>query len=355
MNARLKWLRDQIKVSDIDGMVVSNPINIKYLTGLDAEGTLIIAPKENVFITDSRYIEDVNNTLTISDEIIAYNSKDISKYDYEGFFMLCENIGFEENYVTYANYSKYLQTFKVNFSETEGIIEKHRAIKDETEIDCIKKACEITDKTFEYIINNIKNGMTERDVAFEIEKHMISLGADGLAFDTIVASGPHSSMPHAVPTDRKIQNGDVLLFDMGAKYKGYSSDMSRTVFVGKNNGLTNEYEFVLKEQEAIYKNFKDGTNIKNVIKQVEYDYGQKNYEIMHAFGHGVGLDIHEKPVLNSKIDQYVKKDMVLAIEPGVYKPGEYGIRIEDTFLITNDECISLTQSDKKYTEIDLKA
>ena len=275
MNKRLKWLKNQLKALNLEGMIVSNPINIKYLTGLNAEGVLIIAPRETVFITDSRYIEDVNSKLTISDEIVAYDSKNLSKYDYEGFFMICENIGFEENYVTYANYLKYLQTYKVNLVETEGLIERQRFIKDEEEIECIKKACEITDKTFDYIIHNIKRGMTEKEVAFEIEKYMISLGADGVAFETIVAAGEHSSMPHAVPTDRKIKSGDVLLFDMGAKYKGYTSDLSRTVFVGENNFLEDEYNFVLEKQKFISKNFKDGVNIKQVLKQVEEAYARK--------------------------------------------------------------------------------
>ena len=275
MNKRLKWLKNQLKALNLEGMIVSNPINIKYLTGLNAEGVLIIAPRETVFITDSRYIEDVNSKLTISDEIVAYDSKNLSKYDYEGFFMICENIGFEENYVTYANYLKYLQTYKVNLVETEGLIERQRFIKDEEEIECIKKACEITDKTFDYIIHNIKRGMTEKEVAFEIEKYMISLGADGVAFETIVAAGEHSSMPHAVPTDRKIISGDVLLFDMGAKYKGYTSDLSRTVFVGENNFLEEEYNFVLEKQKFISKNFKDGVNIKQVLKQVEEAYARK--------------------------------------------------------------------------------
>lgn len=275
MNKRLKWLKNQLKALNLEGMIVSNPINIKYLTGLNAEGVLIIAPRETVFITDSRYIEDVNSKLTISDEIVAYDSKNLSKYDYEGFFMICENIGFEENYVTYANYLKYLQTYKVNLVETEGLIERQRFIKDEEEIECIKKACEITDKTFDYIIHNIKRGMTEKEVAFEIERYMISLGADGVAFETIVAAGEHSSMPHAVPTDRKIKSGDVLLFDMGAKYKGYTSDLSRTVFVGENNFLEEEYNFVLEKQKFISKNFKDGVNIKQVLKQVEEAYVRK--------------------------------------------------------------------------------
>lgn len=355
MNVRLKWLRNQLKSLNLDGMLVSNPINIKYLTGLEAEGTLVIAPKENVFITDSRYIEDVNNKLTIADEIVAYDGKKISKYDYEGFFMICENIGFEETYVTYADYQKYLQTYKVNLVETEEIIERQRTIKEESEIECIKKACEITDKTFEYIIRNIKKGMTEKQVAFEIERYMIMQGADGLAFETIVASGENSSMPHAIPTDRVIKNGDILLFDMGAKYKGYCSDLSRTIFVGEDAKLEEEYNFVSEMQKEIYEQFKAGVNIKPIIKEIEAKYQEHNYEIMHAFGHGVGLNIHEKPVLRANIDKNIKENMVLAIEPGIYEPGKFGIRIEDTFLVTENKCENLTKCNKGYIKISLKA
>ena len=239
MNVKIKWLRNQLVPLKLDGMIVSNPVNVKYLTGLEEEGILIIAPKENIFITDGRYIENVNKKLTLDDEIIAYDSKKITKYDYEGFFMLCENIGFEERYVTYENYKKYLQTYQVNLVETEGLIENQRIVKDEDEIEYIQKACEITDSAFEYIIKNIKKGMTEKDIAFEIEKFMIQKGADGLAFPSIVASGPNSSVPHAVPTSRRIIPGDIIQFDIGCKYKGYASDLSRVVFV---EDMADEYK-----------------------------------------------------------------------------------------------------------------
>ena len=156
MNSRIKWLRNQLIPLKLDGIIVSNPINIRYLTGLTEEGTLILAQKENVFITDGRYIESVNHKLTLDDEIIAYNSKELTKYDYEGFFMLDENVGFEEGYLTYEKYKKYLHTYQVNLVETEGLLENQRIVKDEEEYESIKKACEITDKAFEYIIRNIK-------------------------------------------------------------------------------------------------------------------------------------------------------------------------------------------------------
>lgn len=189
MNQKLKWLRDKILRMDMQGMIVTNPINIKYLIGVDAEGVLLLTRKENVYITDARYIEKVNSMLTIDDEIIVTDVGDVSKDDYENFFMFCENVGFEENHLTYAKYTDYKQRYKIhNFIETENIIEKQRMIKDEYEISCIKKACEITDNCFKYLLTFIEKGMTEKQIAWEIEKYFITNGAEGLSFDTIVAS-----------------------------------------------------------------------------------------------------------------------------------------------------------------------
>ena len=354
MNPRIKWLRNQLIPLKLDGIIVSNPINIRYLTGLSEEGTLILAQKENVFITDSRYIESVNHKLTLDDEIIAYDSRNLSKYDYEGFFMLDENVGFEESYLTYEKYKKYLHTYQVNLIETENLLENQRIVKDEEEYNSIKKACEITDKAFEYIIRNIKKGMTEKEVAFEIERFMISNGADDRAFETIVASGENSSMPHAVPTDRVIQKGDIIQFDFGAKVNGYCSDFSRVVFVEEMKDEYKEvYDFVLDAQKRLKECLKDGVNIKTVIKDRETEYKLKNYQIMHAFGHGVGLEIHELPVLRSAQDNILKENSIIAIEPGVYIPGKFGVRIEDTCRVTKLDSESITKSKRNYTIIKL--
>lgn len=354
MNVKIKWLRNQLLSLKLDGMIVSNPINVRYLTGLSEEGILIIAPKENIFVTDSRYIESVNNNLTIDDEIVAYDSRNLSKYDYEAIFMISENVGFEEKYVTYEQYQKYLQTYQVNLVETEGLIENQRIIKEDDEIESIKKACEITDKAYEYIIRNIKEGMTEKEIAFEIERYMLLHGADGIAFDLIVASGENSSMPHAVPTDRIIQKGDIIQFDIGCKYNGFCSDLSRVVFVEEIKEQYKQiYDFVLEEQKRIAEALKDTSNIKTVIKDRETEYRLKNFEVMHAFGHGVGLEIHELPFLRSKQDCLLKENSVIAIEPGVYIPGKFGIRIEDTYKVCKNECISLTNCKKDYTIIKL--
>lgn len=323
--------------------------------GLDAEGYLLITPKENVFITDSRFTEQVNRELTIESEIVCVDLKTLAQYDYKAYFEECENIGFEEGYVTFEKYKSYLQTFQVNLVETEGIVESQRIVKEDYEIEKIRKACEITDKAFEYTVNNIRKGMTEKELAFLLNYQMVKNGAEGFAFDTIVASGPNSSMPHAVPTDRVIEENDIVLFDFGAKYNGYCSDCSRTIFVGS---VTEEqkkyYEFVLEQQKKAIDNFKDGTNLKTIVKNREMDYKLENLSLIHALGHGVGLEIHEEPFLRSTVDCNLKKNSVIAIEPGVYFPGEYGIRIEDTCLVTKEKSEPLTRSSKDLKIVKLK-
>lgn len=156
MNVKIKWLRDRMKVQNLQGMIVSNPVNIKYLTGIEAEGVLLITLKENLFITDSRYIEAVNSIITIDDEILVNDRRHLSTEDYEVFFMFCENVGFEEKYVTYYDYKTMMHMYKVNLVETEEIIEKQRAVKDEEEIENIKEACRIGDECFEHLKTFIK-------------------------------------------------------------------------------------------------------------------------------------------------------------------------------------------------------
>lgn len=354
MNPKIKWLRDKISRMDMQGMIVSNPTNIKYLIGVDAEGVLLLTRKENIYITDARYIEKVNSLLTIDDEIIVTNIMDVSKDDYENFFMFCENVGFEENYLTYAKYKDYMQRYKIhNFVETENMIEKQRMLKDEYEIECITKACEITDNCFEYLQTFIKKGMTEKQIAWEIEKYFLLNGADGLAFDTIVASGPNSSMPHAVPTDRKIASGDIITIDFGCKYKGYCSDMTRTIFVDfVQDYIKPVYDLVLKNQELTLKEYYDGANVRILTKMVENDFKVNNFDLVHALGHGVGLDIHEEPVISSRKGDFIlRENMTITDEPGIYIPGKFGVRIEDTVLITKQGAKRLTNSTKDYVVI----
>lgn len=349
MNTKIKWLRDKLIRMDIQGMIILNPENIRYLTGIVAEGTLLITRKENIYITDGRYIEAVNKTLTLDDEIIVYNVRDISKDDYENFFMFCENVGFEEEYISYAKYKECMYLYKVNnLVETEGIIEEQRMIKDKDEIEKHKKACEITDKCFTHLCHFIKKGQTEKEIALEIERFFKLNGAEDIAFETIVASGTNSSMPHAVPTDKKIQAGDVITIDMGCKYQGYCSDMTRTIFVSYvPEEVKPIYDLVLKNQELTLEEMKEGANARVLTMMVESDFKVNGYTLDHALGHGIGLNIHENPVIGRK-DYFLKENMIITDEPGIYLPGKFGVRIEDSVLITKNGCIKLTNSDKNY-------
>ena len=222
--------------------------------------------------------------------------------------MFCENVGFEENHVTYAKYKEYMHRYKINnLVETEGMIEKQREIKDEEE---------------------------------------------GPSFETIVASGENTSKPHAVPTERKIQEIDIITIDMGCKINGYCSDMTRTFFVGEVPSHVKEvYELVLKNQEQVLKDMRENSNTKQITKMVDNDFRLHNYDLIHALGHGVGLEIHESPVLSCNSESILKENMVVTDEPGIYIAGQFGIRIEDTVLITKGGCEPLTKSPKKYVII----
>ena len=349
MNSKLQWLRNKMSSLDLQGIIISNPINIKYLTNIDAEGTLLLTRKENIYITDGRYIEQVHTILTLFDEIIVYDVKDISKDDYENFFMFCENVGFEENYITYAQYKEYIRKYKINnFVETENIIEKQRMIKDEEEISNIRKASEITDNCFSYILTYIKPGMTEKQIADEIDEYF-KQRTEGLAFETIVASGENTSKPHAVPTDRKIQEKDIITIDMGCKINGYCSDMTRTFFVGEVPEYVRPvYNLVLKNQIQTGESYKDGASTRQLTKLVENDFKLNGYDLIHSLGHGVGLEIHEAPYISYKSDSLLRENMVVTNEPGIYLPGKFGVRIEDTVQITKFGCINLTNSEKNY-------
>ena len=349
MNAKLQWLRNKMSSLNLQGLIISNPINIRYLTNIDAEGVLLLTRKENIYITDGRYIEHVHSILTLFDEIIVYDINDVSKDDYENFFLFCENVGFEEYDVSYAKYKEYIYKYKIhNLVETEHIIEKQRMIKDEEEISHIQKACEITDNCFSYLLDYIKPGMTEKQIANEIEEYYRQR-TDGLSFETIVASGENTSKPHAVPTDRVIQKQDIITIDMGCKYQGYCSDMTRTIFVGSVPEYVKPvYDLVLKNQKQTAEQMKDGESTRLLTKMVENDFKLNGYDLIHSLGHGVGMEIHEAPYISYKSDAALKENMIVTNEPGIYLPGNFGVRIEDTVQITKFGCINLTNSEKNY-------
>ena len=351
MNEKIRLLRERLRNLKLEGMIVTNPVSIKYLTNIENEGTLLITRKENIFLTYTMFLESVKKTVTINDEIIVADFRDISQY--ENFFLFCENVGFEENYVTYKQYYYLKQKYKVNnLSETEDIIEKLRAVKDNDEIDKIKKACEITDKCFNHLLEFIKIGTTEKEIAFEIEMFLRKNGAEGLAFNPVVAIGENSSDPHWQPGDRAVKMADPILIDMGCKYQGYCSDMTRTIFMGCIlEEIKPIYDLVLKNQLYTIKEIKEYASIKTISQMVESNFRLYNYDLIHSLGHSIGLETHEIPYINSKNDTFLKENMIIANEPGIYIPEKYGIRIEDTILVEKNGCTVLTKSPKNYVII----
>ncbi len=193
--------------------------------------------------------------------------------------------------------------------------------------------------------------MTEKQIAEEIENYY-KKRTDGLAFETIVASGENTSKPHAVPTDRKIQKKDIITIDMGCKVNGYASDMTRTFFVGEVlEEVKPVYDLVLKNQTQITEQYKDGASTRSLAKMVESDFKLYNYNLVHSLGHGVGMEIHEAPYISYNSDTQLRENMVVTNEPGIYIPGKFGVRIEDTVQITKFGCINLTKSGKNYIVI----
>lgn len=172
MNYRIQMLRNKMAGLNLQGMIIKNPINVKYLTRIEAEGELLITRKENIYITDARYIEHVKSILTPFDEIVVADIRSVSKDDYENFFLFCENVGFEENFVTYADYKEYMHKYKINnFVEAVSIIESLREVKEQEEIKNIEKACKVTDQCFEMLLKFIKPGLTEKEIAKKIEEY----------------------------------------------------------------------------------------------------------------------------------------------------------------------------------------
>ena len=353
MNEKIRLLRERLRSLKMEGMIITNPVSIKYLTNIENEGTLLITRKENIFLTHTMFLESVKSVLTINDEIIVADYRDVGKEDAENFFLFCENIGFEENYVTYKQYHYLKQRYRVNnMAETENIIEQLRAVKDDEQIEKIKKACEITDRCFEHLLQFIKIGKTEKEIALEIEMFFRNNGAEGLAFDTIVAIGENSVNPHWKPSDRAVQMADPILIDMGCKYQGYCSDMTRTIFMGCIlEEITPIYDLVLKNQLNVTKEIKEYASIKTLSQMLESDFKLNKYDLIHSLGHGIGLETHEMPFINSKNDTFLKENMVITNEPGIYLPGKYGIRIEDTILVEKNQCTPLTTSPKNYVVI----
>ncbi|AUG57676.1 M24 family metallopeptidase [Acetivibrio saccincola] len=348
---RLEKLRQKLKEKDLDGILIVKRENYMYISGFTGTyAYLVISQEDAVLLTDFRYSKQAKEEAEIF-EVIEYEGRLLNALNDVIVSKGIKRLGFEENVVTYKTYTEMKKLLKVEkLVPVDGMVEDIRAVKDDEEIEIIKKAVEIADHAFSHILNYIKPGVSEYEIALELEHYMKKKGAKGTSFETIVASGYRSFFPHGTASSKKIENNEAVTLDFGAVYKNYCSDMTRTVFVGKpDDKLFKIYDIVLKAQksaiEAAKKGF-TGKEIDSVARNIieENGYG-KNFG--HGLGHGVGLEVHEKPTLSKRGDVKMENGMVVTIEPGIYLENLGGVRIEDIVVINDDFPVVLTKSPKE--------
>lgn len=351
MQNRLTKLRQKLAAQPFDGMLVMKPENRRYLSGFTGSSAyLLITETDAVLLTDFRYTEQAKEQAT-NFRIVEHGPSAIDSIRTELAALGVKKLGFEKDYLTYAQYASFSEKLSpIELVPAEAFIESIRAIKDEQEIAVIKKACEIADAAFSHILTFLKPGISEKDVALELEYFMRRQGAKGTSFDTIVASGVRSSLPHGVASDKILEKGNFVKMDFGALYNGYCSDITRTVVLGEADEKQKEiYNIVLEAQLHALENLKPGMTGKeadalarDIIK--EKGYGDK---FGHSLGHGLGLFIHEDPRLSALSDDVLEPGMVVTVEPGIYLPGFGGVRIEDDVVITTNGIELLTHSKKE--------
>ena len=343
---------DALFSTGLDGAVlISGFANIFYYSGFTSEDAfLMLTPEKNYIITDSRYF------IQAKFECPDFDLIDIKK-GWESVFSLIksEKIYFEEDKLNFGMYKNLSgKASGKEFIPAQTKINLPRQKKSKYEIEIIKEAEKIGDMAFEHILQILRVGVSEREIAFELEMFMRKSGASGLSFDTIVASGVRSAMPHGVASDRIIENGDFVTLDFGCRYKGYCSDMTRTVVVGKPDTKQKEiYDIVFRAQTAAIASIKNGivcSDIDKVARDVitEAGYGDN---FGHALGHSVGIEVYETPVFSPKSTDILQNGNVLSVEPGIYIDGWGGVRIEDLIAVSDGAVINLTASPKELIEI----
>lgn len=356
MNQRTAKLLELLKENNMDAIIIVNPSNRRYLSYFTGSaGVLYISPKRQVLLTDFRYIEQANKQCPDYD-IVNHQSNGALEFLKQ--YMDEENIAtvaVESDSLTYSQYEDYSKKLgNINIKGTKGMVESLRRIKDQEEIANLRRAEEIGDIAFSHIIEfireNYKTGITENDIALELEVVMRKNGAEGTSFNSIVAAGAKSSLPHAVPGNELLKIGDFVVMDYGCRYNGYCSDMTRTIVIGE---ATQEhlkiYNTVLKAQKeslAAIKPGKTGKEIDTIARDIINNEGYGEY-FGHGLGHSTGLDIHENPRLSQTDDSLLEPGMVVTVEPGIYIPEFGGVRIEDLVVVTEDGIENLTNSPKE--------
>lgn len=353
---RLETLRALMKKAGATGLILNSTLSESYLSGFNFEdGYVTVTEKEAFVVTDFRYTEAANNKLKDTPFTVIEAKGGTLR---EAFATL-ENektIAFEEDDVTVALFERMrtLAGDRELLGVASGMLSKMRKVKDEGELDAIDEAQKITDACFAHVLEWIKPDVTERELALEMEFFMRHRGAEGMAFDIIAVSGSHSSLPHGVPEDRKLEKG-FLTLDFGAKKGGYCSDMTRTIVIGKADAeMKRLYETVLRAQTEALAYLGEGKSCREADAVARRIIDGAGYEgcFGHSLGHGVGRYIHELPRLSTAAgEETLVAGHVVTVEPGIYVPGKYGCRIEDMVAITKDGCRNFTKSPKQLIEL----
>ncbi|MGE7676249.1 M24 family metallopeptidase [Lysinibacillus sp. NPDC094403] len=347
----LEQLRVALRAQQSDVLIITSNQNRRYLTGFTGSaGTVVITPTKALLLVDFRYTQQATN------QSKEFDVREIDRsrlYETIQEILDAESIqtvAFEQQHVTYEVYQLMSSKLTATLKPLSNIVENLRMIKTPEEIELIKKAAWISDEAFKYILTFIKPGVSEIDIANELEFHMRKNGATGAAFDIIIASGHRSALPHGVASDKIIEKGDMLTLDFGAYYQGYRSDMTRTIAVGEPpEELKEIYQIVYDSLQKALSNMKAGITGKEAdsysrdfIKAKGYG---KNYG--HGSGHGLGLDIHENIFMSTVCEDILEENMVLTVEPGIYIPEFGGVRIEDDVIVTKNGVEVITHSPKE--------
>ena len=342
---RLAELRKKLLHKKLDALLVTKPVNRNYLSGFTGSTAfLVVTLRSALFVTDSRYTEQAKKEINGEFELVEIKSTkeyyktivDIVKKDKVNVLAIeSRNLVFSQ----YETLKKYLP--KKEISGQTGLIEELREIKTEEELAYIRKAVDIAEIAFEKTLKKIKPGISENEIAAELEYNMRLSGAEGPSFPTIVASGKRGALPHGVASEKKVNKGELIVLDFGAVYKGYCSDLTRTVGLGIINKLfKNRYKVVYGAQQKAISSIKSGVILSVPDKKARIYLQKHSMEkyFTHGLGHGIGMEIHENPSINSKIKGILKTNMVITIEPGVYFNGGSGIRIENDIIVNDKGC-----------------
>ncbi|MBR6754552.1 MAG: aminopeptidase P family protein [Clostridia bacterium] len=359
MNGRKVF--EDIKANGYDCALFLDETSQYYLSDFySTDGALIVSEKETALFVDSRYFEAVDNDKKagrLTDDVMPYLfRKNIFEVIAEYFVSVgAKKVCLDAGLITVKQLNKLNEKCEgIEFGYLSDVCLAHRRVKTAKEVEKIRKAQDITDKAFSHILSFINKDRTEVEVAAELEYFMRKNGASGLAFETISVSGKNSSLPHGVPTTARLTDNSFLTMDYGAKFEGYCSDMTRTVVLGKaDEEMKRIYNTVLTAQSEAMKYIKAGVSCKSadkIARDVIADAGYGEY-FGHSLGHSLGLEIHELPGVSPKSEDTLVAGNIVTVEPGIYIPGKYGVRIENMVLVTENGCENLTNSDKSLIEL----